>query len=37
MVAVERPAPGSGGGWGAEEDEVVGEFVHDARGLDELA
>lgn len=37
VVAVEGPAPGSVGGRAAEEDEVVGELVHDAGCLDQLA
>lgn len=37
VVAVERPAPGPVGGGAAEEHEVVGEFVHDAGGVDQLA
>lgn len=37
VVAVEGPTPGSCGGGVAEEDEVVGKLIHDARRLDKFA
>lgn len=36
VVAVEGPTPGSCGGRVSEEDEVVGELIHDARRFDEF-